>query len=634
MINDLTQQPKSSVLILGHPDQAKVQLGAHCVNDFQETLSALQESKYSTLVFPLALLSAQNLKVLYESIQSNNPNIKTIVVDTENSSDKLLFSVNLLNTFKIIDSFEDSSFEKYIVSANEAYAQHQQNQQLIELFNEQNEKLRTLKDNLENRIQKRKKSLIKSQKRFELLSHAVQTLHKALIIIHKQNAPQDLEAQLSELLTQQMNIKAVHLNSTLNESESEKVLNIPLIVRNENIGRMSFILDNNVELLKDELNILYQIADATALSTDRILKRKQAEVFKKQWEAAFNSIQDPICITNSQHQIIRTNNAFLEEKLSEKESVLGEDCFEIFFEDKSTLKGAQKIDGNTFFQKIQTRLAETSSKTFDVTLQNIPYLIHEDDLCLVYFRDVSETLKLERQILESSKMAELGTISSSIAHELNNPLGGMLSYLQLIKMDLAKESPVRDDIESMLESSLRCKEIIENLLGFARRTQGQLSDKVFLIEVIEKSVKILELQTKATNIHIEIDTPKEDPAIKGNFNLLTQALCNILQNSVDAIKHKYVDSPRYDGQIRIELKPTPQAITLIISDNGTGIKPEYQSLLFNPLFTTKNPDHNSGLGLTVAFQIINEHGGTLDLFSQPMAGTSAKIAFLRPDLTN
>ena len=120
--------------------------------------------------------------------------------------------------------------------------------------------------------------------------------------------------------------------------------------------------------------------------------------------------------------------------------------------------------------------------------------------------------------------------------------------------------------------------------------------------------------------------PNEAVIIKGNFNQMTQAICNILQNSVDAIIQKFSDSPRYDGQIRMELISSDQNIELIISDNGSGIKAEHESLLFNPLFTTKNPDHNSGLGLTVAFQIVNEHGGSIDINSHTAEGTQCIVS--------
>ena len=141
-------------------------------------------------------------------------------------------------------------FEKYIFLANEAFAEQQQNEQLIKLFNEQNTTLRELKTNLEDRIQKRKKSLQKSQKRFEILSHSVQTLHKSLMIIHKSKNKSEIETLLSGMLKKQMQISKVFINTedNANRETLENEILLPLVVRGEEIGFISFQLEEGVDL--------------------------------------------------------------------------------------------------------------------------------------------------------------------------------------------------------------------------------------------------------------------------------------------------------------------------------------------------------------------------------------------------
>ncbi len=628
--------PKSSVLIIGHPQKERVQLGADCVDNLSLAEQHIIQNPYSTVVIPIKKFSLVELSTFTKNINDHSIDTHVILINDSDDYEKVCFLVNNLNVFQIVDSFNVNDFEKHVFSSTESYAQTKQAKQLYELFDDQNLKLKHLKLDLEERIEKRKARIKKSQHRFESLSKTLQALHKSLFIIHNSVTLAELESELSKIIKAHLSAQWVKVlfnaqNTTkeqiLKANKSLNILSLPLMIQNKSIGFSLFAFDKSINLLKDDLSFLTQISEATALSADRISKRGQAESLKRQWEAAFNAISSPICLTNSNFQIIRTNKGFIEKKQTPLEEVSGHDCFDIFFQDPKALENQTPVEGKYFFQKNQTFLTEEQSITYEVSVQKVPYIEHEHDLWMVHFRDISEDIKLERQILELSKMAELGTISSSIAHELNNPLGGMISFLQLIKMDLTEGHKNYSDIEAMYTSALRCKGIIENLLGFARRSQGEMDQKINLREIMQQSINIFELQTRSTNINIEMHAPKEPLYITGNYNLLTQALCNILQNSVEAIKEKFKNSPRYDGQIRLELSATDGGISLVISDNGTGIEPQNQSQVFNPLFTTKNPDTNSGLGLTVSFQIISDHGGSLDIFSQPMAGTSAKISF-------
>src|SRR6185312_3827248 len=146
---------------------------------------------------------------------------------------------------------------------------------------------------------------------------------------------------------------------------------------------------------------------------------------------------------------------------------------------------------------------------------------------LVLLRDITDEIRYERRILEASKLAELGTIGSSIAHELNNPLGGMLSFLQLILMDLKKNEPYYSEIKEMEQAVLRCRDIVQNLLSFARKQDIGEFSVVDLRTVIDRSVKLIELQSKSKGIAIALAF-KEAAQIRGNINALSQALCNVL----------------------------------------------------------------------------------------------------------
>jgi signal transduction histidine kinase len=143
--------------------------------------------------------------------------------------------------------------------------------------------------------------------------------------------------------------------------------------------------------------------------------------------------------------------------------------------------------------------------------------------------------------------------------------------------------------------------------------------------VAERSVKLIELQSKSKGITVEmIKGPPTE--VKGNAGALSQALCNVLQNSIDAISEKIKADPLFPGKINLSLSFEKGQCQLSVADNGTGIRPENQTQIFNPSFTTRDRGVYSGMGLTTAFTIVSEHHGTLEILSQTGSGTTAIIS--------
>lgn len=264
-------------------------------------------------------------------------------------------------------------------------------------------------------------------------------------------------------------------------------------------------------------------------------------------------------------------------------------------------------------------------RDYEVVYQSLGFELEGRDAKLLIFRDITEQLRLERRILESSKLAEIGTIASSIAHELNNPLGGMLSFVQLIRNDLKPEDPLFKDIIAMEEATLRCRDIIRNLLGFARLRQTQALEPMDLRDAVERAVKLVELQSRSKGIQLQVSGRDQEARINGELNSLSQALCNLLQNSIDAVVERMQVEEGFSGAIRIELAHEQGQYRVSVSDNGLGIRPEHESQVFTPLFTTKDSETNAGLGLTVAYSIIRDHAGELEIISQAGSGTTAVI---------
>ncbi|MEN0058708.1 MAG: HAMP domain-containing sensor histidine kinase, partial [Bdellovibrio sp.] len=233
------------------------------------------------------------------------------------------------------------------------------------------------------------------------------------------------------------------------------------------------------------------------------------------------------------------------------------------------------------------------------------------------YHDITQQLKMEREVLESAKMAELGTIGSSIAHELNNPLGGILSFTQLIKMDMKPDNPLYPDIVEMEAGVQRCKEIVQNLLGFTRNPHVDQEGDLNLRDVCLRALKIVELQTKSQGIEVKMHFPPGNLILRGHLNMLAQAFKNIFQTALDRILERSRQEKGFQGRLDIEIGSHLQTALVQITDNGVPMK---------------NGALPLSLGFSVALQILRDHHAEVEFSSGPQHENMAKISFRLPSL--
>jgi len=255
-----------------------------------------------------------------------------------------------------------------------------------------------------------------------------------------------------------------------------------------------------------------------------------------------------------------------------------------------------------------------STQTFDVYGERISLPTEEVEVFVHQYHDVTDQLKMKKKIMESARLAELGTIGSSIAHELNNPLGGMLSFAQLIKLEISKDDPLSEDISELEAGVRRCKDIVQNLLGFVRDPALEEKTQLDLKDVISRAVKIIELQSRALGIEIKLKGLDREIKMDGYLNHLTQALQNLLQSSIQGILDEMKLDKSFKGVIEIQLDQNHDFIFIQILDNS-------------PV-----AENSSMLSLSIARQILHEHGASLEFPVNARPFRLAKISFPRPVL--
>ena len=224
-----------------------------------------------------------------------------------------------------------------------------------------------------------------------------------------------------------------------------------------------------------------------------------------------------------------------------------------------------------------------------------------------------DLINANQALVQSEKMAAFGQLGAGIAHEVKNPLAGILGYAQLALRKTEEGNPVREKLRIIEKEAKRCSEIIGNLMRFARHEKAEYQP-ISVNDVIRDAVAITDHQLSINDNEVQIETDEALPVVHGNSNQLQQVLINLLINAEQALGDQH-------GIVRIASQKLPSGrIGIEVADNGPGIPDEIKARIFEPFFTTKPSGKGTGLGMSVAYRIVEEHGGTIRLESEPGQG--------------
>jgi len=237
------------------------------------------------------------------------------------------------------------------------------------------------------------------------------------------------------------------------------------------------------------------------------------------------------------------------------------------------------------------------------------------------FNTMTEKLaEMQGQVYQSDKLASVGRLAAGVAHEINNPLTGVLTYSSFLLKRVDGNPEAKEDLETIVRETKRCREIVKGLLDFSRQAPATKS-YVDLREVVDRSLTIVANRLGSDHVTVEKRIDADLPRFRADPNQLTQVLINLLVNAVDAIgkgRGEIVLSARSLGS------ESGRKIEIKVSDTGCGIEPEEIGKVFEPFFTTKQHE-GTGLGLAVVWGIVDEHGGTIDLESDVGVGTTVTL---------
>jgi signal transduction histidine kinase len=214
----------------------------------------------------------------------------------------------------------------------------------------------------------------------------------------------------------------------------------------------------------------------------------------------------------------------------------------------------------------------------------------------------AELRRTQRQLIQSEKLAALGQLSASLAHEINNPLGIIKNYLLILSQGMGGSKSDKDHLKVIKEEVERIAGIVKSLLDFSRPGKEDMSP-VDLRSIIKQTVSLVNKQFQRKEIRIKLELPQKLPSIRGWRDQLKQVFLNLLINAKDSMAQ--------GGEISIRAEDKEEEIEIEFSDTGCGIPPESVSRIFDPFFSTKQEGRGTGLGLWVCYGIMQRHGGTI-----------------------
>ncbi|MCC6406296.1 MAG: HAMP domain-containing protein, partial [Planctomycetes bacterium] len=239
----------------------------------------------------------------------------------------------------------------------------------------------------------------------------------------------------------------------------------------------------------------------------------------------------------------------------------------------------------------------------------------------------AELGRTQRQIAHMDKMASLGRLSATVAHELNNPLAGIQSYAKLVERSLrdaalpeAERAELTRYLGLIQKEASRSGGIVKNLLSFARQSGGALSEQR-LAPILERALLLVRHSLQMSQIQIESPQVACDDRLWCNADQIQQALVALFVNAVEAMPQ--------GGKLSVGVEPRGDGLAISIRDTGCGIQPDVLPHIFEPFFTSKDRAEGAGLGLAVVYGIVQRHGGSIDVESEPGKGTTFQIQLPR-----
>ncbi len=386
----------------------------------------------------------------------------------------------------------------------------------------------------------------------------------------------------------------------------------------------NFLISSLQKKEEEYLNKVYELIEKNMDLEDKFT----IEMMKyKQLAAVLNSMECQIIVVDRNYNIIDANTCFLRNCNKKYEDVLGKKCYEVVYGFSEPCMDENHFCPHSFVFKTNAPLKiihkhylkNNSNKYFQVIAIPFKEVNNKAIYMIEVFWDFTRQEELESNIVQASKLATMGEMLSSFAHEVNNPLGIALTRIDYLLTKFSsdvKNSEVVEDLKAIKKQINRISYISNSLLRFAQKTSFKV-EKININEILDRSIDLIRAKLKDKRLKIVKNYNNFLPPIWGESVQLIQVFINILLNAIDA-------SPE-GGVIYINNELKGRYVIINIKDEGPGIPSEILDRIFEPFFTTKSGRGGTGLGLAVSYALIKNHKGEINVETIPDGGTTFRI---------
>ena len=369
----------------------------------------------------------------------------------------------------------------------------------------------------------------------------------------------------------------------------------------------------------DQLKDAFEIAAQELQQAHNDLKASETK-----YRLMFETSQDAIIIVDEHETVKDINSAgiALFGFVDRAEALSMETFYQIFFDTRDAIDFIRTLKKKGFVKDLEVEMVDRMGSILTIMVSATARRKADGGFAGItaMLRDVTEMRRMDKHLAQTEKLASVGQLASGVAHEINNPLGVIQCYANLIAKSQLADAQVLEDVKIIRKHTDQCRSVVEALLNFSRAGEPHLT-KTNINAMTEEVVAVLGLQLQKDKFTIQRDFDPDLPHITVDGNKIKQVLMNLLINSSQAMPE--------GGRITVEtsLVNDGQYVSLAISDTGTGIPKEIIPKIFDPFFTTKGPEKGTGLGLSVSYGIVQQHGGRISVESIPDSGTTFKILF-------
>jgi PAS domain S-box-containing protein len=327
----------------------------------------------------------------------------------------------------------------------------------------------------------------------------------------------------------------------------------------------------------------------------------------EEWRITFDSIADPISIHSNDFRIIRLNKAFARTYGDGNvSSCLGRRCYEV-------VHGSSAPPADCPHRRVMATRQAMETEHFDVErgrhieVSMSPVLNDSGNIMGVVqvIKDISERKQMEENLIVTDRLVSLGEMASGLAHEVNNPLTGIMGFTQLLLTDPRMPEALKGDLELVNGEARRAAEIVRKLLNFARGGAKSV-EPVDVNEVLLNVVRLREYELRIKNIEVEKRLTLALPAVKADQMELQQVFINLIINA-----EYFMYRDHHGGNLRLETRDNNGWVRVVVADDGPGIPEDKLTHIFTPFITTKEIGQGTGLGLSICRGIINRFGGRI-----------------------